>query len=338
MADQSKLPAEINQGEVDSPGGKNKKDKKGKKDKKDKKKKGADGTDDDDDDTGVLSIILITLFIVLIWIAILGLLVKLDVGGFGSNVMTPLLKDVPVVNQILPGYPFSVSDNTVSGDGVINGGYDDLETAVNRIKELESQLAKSEEESNNSRKTISELQNEVKRLQTFENNQVAFEKIKDEFYEEVVFNDRAPDISEYRKYYEEIDPTNAQILYKQVVQQEHTDAEVEEYAKAYSGMKAKEAAGIFNTMTGDLDLVAKILGAMNTDSRGAILGAMDPEVAANVTKIMEPDDSVGGSAQTWTAPVPEPVSSNSSGTGGQQDDGEDEEAEEVNPQDFDNVG
>ena len=27
---------------------------------------------------------------------------KMDVGGFGSNVLTPILKDVPVINKILP--------------------------------------------------------------------------------------------------------------------------------------------------------------------------------------------------------------------------------------------
>ena len=40
--------------------------------------------------------------IVLIWIAIFALLIKLDVGGFGSTVLYPVLKNVPVLNLILP--------------------------------------------------------------------------------------------------------------------------------------------------------------------------------------------------------------------------------------------
>ena len=42
---------------------------------------------DDDAPGGGFSMFIITLFIIFIWIAILCILVKLDIGGFGSNVM-----------------------------------------------------------------------------------------------------------------------------------------------------------------------------------------------------------------------------------------------------------
>ena len=42
---------------------------------------------------GAISTFLVTVVIIVIWIAILCLLVKLDVGGFGSNVLAPVLKD-----------------------------------------------------------------------------------------------------------------------------------------------------------------------------------------------------------------------------------------------------
>ena len=44
----------------------------------------------------------VTLMIIVIWIAILAVLIHFDVGGFGSTVMQPILKDVPYVNKILP--------------------------------------------------------------------------------------------------------------------------------------------------------------------------------------------------------------------------------------------
>jgi len=59
--------------------------------------------------------------------------------------------------------------------------------------------------------------------------------------------------------------------------------------QAYSSMKPKAAAAIFESMTDDLNLVAKILGAMNAESRGEILGAMDATIAGKITKIMNPD-------------------------------------------------
>ena len=54
-------------------------------------------------------------------------------------------------------------------------------------------------------------------------------------------------------------------------------------------MKPAAAAAIFESMQDDLDLAAKILNTMGVDDRGKILGAMDAEVAARLTKIMDPD-------------------------------------------------
>ena len=53
-------------------------------------------------------------------------------------------------------------------------------------------------------------------------------------------------------------------------------------------MKAKEAAAVFDTMTSDLDLVAKILGAMSAEDRAKILEQMNEENAARLTKMMDP--------------------------------------------------
>ena len=54
-------------------------------------------------------------------------------------------------------------------------------------------------------------------------------------------------------------------------------------------MKPKRAAAIFEMMTDNLDLVARILGQMDASARSKILGAMDSEVASQITKIMDPD-------------------------------------------------
>ena len=248
-----------------------------------KESKEAAALEDDDEKSGVLSIVFVTAFIVLIWLAILGLLIKLDVGGFASAVLRPVLKDVPVVNKILP------AAKGEEGEADIYYGYDSMEEAVQRIKELELELQEVQTTKNEDTSVVDDLKAEIKRLKTFEDNQVEFEKIKNEFYNEVVFAENAPDVENYKKYYEEIDPTNAEILYKQVVEQVEYNKEIEDYAKAYSSMKPKQAAGILEAMTDDLDLAAKILLQMSSDQRGSILGVMDPEVAAKLTKIMDPE-------------------------------------------------
>ena len=59
-------------------------------------------TDDNEGSGSKVVTALIAIVIVLIWLAVFAFLIKLDVGGIGSNVLYPVLKDVPVVNKILP--------------------------------------------------------------------------------------------------------------------------------------------------------------------------------------------------------------------------------------------
>lgn len=237
-----------------------------------------------DDDEGGVSVFLVTVVIVAIWIAILCLLIKLDVGGFGSGVLAPVLKDVPVVNKILP------SDTTVTTDDEESyGGYTSLREAVDYIKELELQLEDAQAASTVDSEELAELRAEIERLQTFEDAQIEFERIKTEFYEEVVYAENGPGVEEYQKYYETMDPTTAEYLYKQVIEQVETDKKIQSYAQAYADMEPEKAAKIFEAMTDDLDLAAKILNQMGSKERGNILGAMDAEIAARLTRIMDPD-------------------------------------------------
>lgn len=243
---------------------------------------GAMFTDAEEDEGGGFSVALIIIFIVIIWLAILALLVKLDIGGFGSGVLYPILKDVPVVKMILP--------DVVDDEGVADEEFATLDEALAEIRRLKREIEElSKAQNDDNSEEINAYREEIKRLQTFEDSQVEFQKLKTEFYEEVVFSENAPSVEEYRKYYEEIDPENAEYLYKQVVQQLQTDKEMSEYVKAYSDMKPQQAAKIFEMMTDNLDLVAKILGQMDPTARGKILGKMDQEIAAQITKIMDPD-------------------------------------------------
>ena len=130
----------------------------------------------------------------------------------------------------------------------------------------------------------------AKELDTYKQNEADFEQEKEKWYEDVVFSEDAPDISNYKEYYESIDAANAEVLYKQVVEQTLTDEQMDDYVKTYSSMKPKEAAVIFDTMTDNLQLVADILSNMDTQSRGDILGKMNSDTAAKVTEIMEPSE------------------------------------------------
>lgn len=254
--------------------------------KKEEKRKAKKGEyDDNESESGGSGVIIaiVTLIIVIIWIGILALMVKLDVGGFGSTVLHPVLKDVPVINKILP--EVRDSQNVVD----VQYPYATLDEAINRIKELEVELSEVIKEERADNDTIAQLQAEISRLQQFEQQQAEFQQEKSDFYKEVVFSEKAPDINEYVEYYESIDAANAAELYKQVIQQTEQDTKIREYAQTYAFMKPKEAAGIMEEMTEDLKLVAEILEAMDAEARGDILGAMDSVIAAKVTKLMKPE-------------------------------------------------
>ncbi len=231
-----------------------------------------------------VAVFFVTLLLVVIWLGITVLLIKLDVGRIGTNLVAPIIKDVPVLNKILPADTITETDNAES-----YYGYSSLKDAVDQIKVYESQIDSQNATIESYEAQIDALTQEVERLETFEDNQVEFQRIKTEFYEEVIYNENGPGPETFMEYYESMDPETAELIYQQVVTQETYDAEIEEYAQAYSEMKPKEAAGIFEAMTDDLELAAKILGAMQPDDRGKILGVMDPEVAARITKIMEPE-------------------------------------------------
>ena len=240
---------------------------------------------DEQIDGSSASVVIVTLFIILIWLGILVLLVKMDVGGFGSNVLTPILKDVPVINKILPSE--STTETTKNEEAY--GGYNSLKDAVEQIKTLEKQLDQAQSTNATYAEQIDTLKTEVQRLKTFEDNQVEFQKIKEQFYEEVVYAENGPGADEYRQYYEEMDPTTAEALYKQVIQTEAADKQMQEYANTFSNMQASEAAAILGNMTDNLDPAASILKNLDVSTRGAILGAMDSAIAARIVKIMDPN-------------------------------------------------
>ena len=232
---------------------------------------------------GRLILVLTTILIIAIWMGIIGILIKTDVGGFGSTVLYPLLKDVPYVNKILPQ-----PEETVEQTEGTEHQYGSLSEAISQIKELEKELDEASSTNKNDKKKIKDLKAQIKDLSKYKEDEAAFEKEKEKYYEEVVFSDQAPDIQQYKTYYESIDPENAEVLYKQVVEQITYDSQVEDYAKTYSNMKPQEAASIFDTMTDNLGLVADILMNMGTQQRADILGKMDATTAAKLTEIMEP--------------------------------------------------
>ena len=125
----------------------------------------------------------------LIWLGIFGVLIKMDVGNFGSEVLAPVIKDVPVINRILPD----------DGSNSQTNGYTNIDEANARIKQLENELASLKSTNSASADEVTQLKKEVERLKKFEEQQKSFEQRVKKFDENVVYNDKAPDRSEERR-------------------------------------------------------------------------------------------------------------------------------------------
>lgn len=227
-----------------------------------------------------------TVLIVALWIAIVCVVIKMDIGGFGSSVLAPILKDVPVVNKILPDTAPSLTDEP-EGEGY--GGYSSIQEAVEYIRQLELQLESAQTASKTKDTEIETLKAEILRLQEFEQRQTEFQRIKTEFYEEVVYSDKGPGMEGFMKYFESIDEATAEYLYKQGLAQQEITAEIQDYVSTFSTMKPKKAASVMEEMTDKMDLVVRTLKAMSVEERADIMEAMSDEFAAKIAKLMDPD-------------------------------------------------
>lgn len=229
----------------------------------------------------LLSAVIIFL-IVVVWLAAMVVLIKLDVGHFGSQVLRPILKDVPVVNRILP----PPTDDEMLAE--TDSPYSTLAEALQRIEELNAENAAQSATIQELQEQIQDKDNEINRLKVFETNQEEFNEIKNEFYEEVVYGNAAPDADTYIEWYESINPEAREEIYRQIVADENASDELKQLANSYAEMEPEAAAAILETMTGDLDTVAKLLDNMSSSDKAEILEVMDPAFAANVTKRLMP--------------------------------------------------
>lgn len=231
----------------------------------------------DEDGGGIILTSILILLIILILLGGFALFVKFDIAGFGSKVMTPIFEDVPVIKYILP-------DPIDSDNDKVNYPYKTMSEAVEEISKLKIKNDKLKKENDDIQDKVDQLTKENEKLSKLKKEYDTFEKNKAEYEKEVVFGDDAIDISEYQKYYEQIDPERAEQLYKQVLVQLAADEEAQELANTYAKMDPGQAAQALEKLENSLGLVCDVLLSMTEKNRAAIMDEMTPEFAAKVTK------------------------------------------------------
>ncbi len=216
--------------------------------------------------------LIIILLIVAIWLAIIALLIKFDVGGLGSNeTVQKVFKDVPILNMILPD-----SDPT-EDENLEKYNYKNLEEAIAAIKKLEQDVDKLKEENNAYSQRVQELQTENESLSHYEAEYLEFLKLKEQFDREVALGEHSPDPSAYIKWYEKMYPENAAKIYESLKGDDIVNESYEYVANYLAKTSSKADAQILMEYTSNIDLVCNILKCLKTAKVAEILEAMQKD-------------------------------------------------------------
>lgn len=232
---------------------------------------------DEKESSGSLTAFLIVLIFILIWLSVFALLIKFDAGNLGTT-LRPYIKDIPVLNLILP----KVSDDVIQQEK--DYPYKNLDEAIEKIKELQAQNEALTKTNTEQSEKIAELTAENNRLKVYEDNLTSFEERVKRFEQYVVFNDKAPTVEEYKKFYEELSPANAEQIYREVLALLQYDETIKSQATLLSTMKPGAAAEALQNMTADIEWITKVISCMKTSNATDILNKMD---SLFVSKILQ---------------------------------------------------
>lgn len=210
----------------------------------------------------------------------LAALIKFDVGGLGTTVIGPVIKDVPVLNMILPEMP------EISEEDVEAYNFETVEEAVEILKITEKMLMEKSEEAENIGEQLSDLTAEVERLRIFEANQVQFQEDKAQFDELLA---TTPAAIVYTEWFEKMYPENAVALYESMIGEVVFDETLKETVDIYQNMKPAQAAPVLESMSvTQMDQVAAIIKGVSPDQAAKIMGLMEPRTAARITSYIYP--------------------------------------------------
>ncbi len=231
------------------------------------------------ENSGSFVAFMIVLIFILIWLSVFALLIKFDAGNLGTT-LRPYLKDIPVLRMILP----KVSEEQEQQEH--DYPYKNLNEAIAVIKEYQEQLAALTKENEELKSQVAELTAENNRLKVYEDNLKAFEERVKKFEEYVVFNDKAPDVENYRQFYEETYPENAARIYQEVLMLMQFDEELKSQAKLLTLMDPGNAAKAMEDMTADIGYLTDLIHCMKPAEAAAIMDEMNDLYVAKILQRM----------------------------------------------------
>ncbi len=232
---------------------------------------------------GILIVILTLIFLLLLFLALL----RFNVFGLGTT-LGPSLKNLPLSQFYLPPEVFvTVEVDPETGEPIVAEPEETPEELKEIIKLTEAELKKKEEEVDILLKQVQSLKAENERLAVFEQNQLAYEKDKQELDALIV---SSGDQAAFADWYQKMNPDNAARLYQKTMVDLAVQQELEQLTKVYAEMKPKPAAKVLESMsTTRLEMVAMIIKNLDTDQAGKIMSELEPKVAARITAYLYPE-------------------------------------------------
>lgn len=174
--------------------------------------------------------------------------VKMNVGNFASDILAPVIADVPIVRSILPSELQKKTATEIMAE---------KQAAAEEATEKEA-MAEQEEA----------------------------EKAEEAAEEEAMAEQAAAEEAEEEEAIAEQEEAEKAAEEEAIAEQEA--AALADYVKTYSDMKPKTAASVFDNMMKDQsELVVKILQNLTPDKRAAIIANMSVTNASQVTVMME---------------------------------------------------
>jgi len=221
-----------------------------------------------------LIVLLSIIALILIFVA----LVAFNVFGLRDNMLYPVLRNVPLVGNMIPDATYSAADNE---DFAAN--FAELEA---ERYDLAAENALLEAQLENLTVMIEQIERENTRLAEFAAMHDDFLTDRERFYRDTAMEN--PDA--FLNFFETMHPALADELFRTLIQEQIDEERWRNYLASWSNMHHAQVAMVVESMlTTDMRLIVDVMMALPEPFRGNILNSMAPESAAAVLRQAEPN-------------------------------------------------
>lgn len=236
----------------------------------------------------VIVVFLALLVVLLVSTGVFYSTVKNNINGVADS-LRPHFVGHPVFKHFLPKDPETIDldDPKNLSQTELRKRYDEYR---NKVKELEESLKEANDK-------IAELTKEIENfagnekvlaenratLESIQKEKADLEAEKKAISEMIANNDKQG----FKEYFQKIDKALAEELFKKVLVEDAKEAEKKELAKPFASMDPKSAADVLTELyKKDKENAVDIFEGLKADVRGQIFESMEPQTAAEITKML----------------------------------------------------